>query len=44
MTKCLKAESWLMLMNFMNEDLRMPVDVAGKMIMTNCLLLLKMRW
>ena len=40
----LKTEMVLMPLNFINEDLRMPVDFAGKMVMANCLLLLQIKW
>ena len=42
--KLLKAEMLLMPMNFINEDLRTAVYVAGTMVMANCLLLLQMGW
>ena len=42
--KVILAETLLKAINFINEDLIMPVDVAGTMVMVNCLLLLKMRW
>ena len=42
--KVLKAEMLLMPMNFINEDLRTAVYVAGMMVMANCLLLLQMVW